>query len=178
MFNVALSQAQVQGIYNAGSAGKCTESCVTPPGGLTAWYKAEGNAGDQFNQHNGTLVNGTTFTSGVVGRAFSFDGMDDFIQVPHSPALSSTTGTWDFWVKTTQTGVGWAGIMSKADAAGSLNGVTVLLNSGGTIGRILGPERPDRRVDRFDRGQRRQVAPCGAQLPVGRHGKSVCRWLA
>src|SRR5262249_37373024 len=36
IFNRALSQAEIQAIYNAGGAGKC-KPCVEPPSGMVAW---------------------------------------------------------------------------------------------------------------------------------------------
>jgi hypothetical protein len=62
--------------------------CVPPPAGLVAWWSAEGNANDIAGTNNGTLLNGATFAPGIVGQAFSFDGVDDVIQVPSSLALS------------------------------------------------------------------------------------------
>ena len=50
-----------------------TQQCVTPPSGIIAWWAADANATDLEGNHNGTLNNGTTFTSGEVGQAFSFD---------------------------------------------------------------------------------------------------------
>src|SRR5262249_37294294 len=46
-FNRALSQAEVQAIVNAGSAGKCRTSttpgvCTPPPSGMVAWYTGDG----------------------------------------------------------------------------------------------------------------------------------------
>jgi hypothetical protein len=38
--------------------------------------------------HHGTLENGATYAKGMVGPAFSLDGVDDFVRVPSSPALN------------------------------------------------------------------------------------------
>ena len=53
------------------------------------------------NGNDGTLVNGTSYATGKVGQAFSFDGIDDYITVAASSNLEST----DFfsiamWVQT------------------------------------------------------------------------------
>jgi hypothetical protein len=40
--------------------------------------------------------------SGKVGQAFSFDGVDDYLVIPHSPDLNSTTITVDAWIKPLQ----------------------------------------------------------------------------
>jgi len=55
--------------------------CVTAPPQLVAWWRAESNALDSIATNHGTLRNGTTFSTGKVGQAFSFDGVDDYIEV-------------------------------------------------------------------------------------------------
>lgn len=72
--------------------------CVPPPSGLISWWPGDGNAGDIVGINHGTLQNGVTFAPGVVGQAFSFDGVDDFVQAPDSPNLRPTRITVDAWV--------------------------------------------------------------------------------
>lgn len=49
--------------------------------------------------------------------------------------MMTTTGTWQFWVKTQSTsGAGPSAIMSKANLTSSFNGITILENVGGTLG--------------------------------------------
>lgn len=80
--------------------GVCVASCVSPPADLVGWWPGDGNANDiSGNFNNGTLQNGTTFAPGEVGQAFSFDGVDDQITVPHQ--ADQNTGsqiTVDAWV--------------------------------------------------------------------------------
>ena len=54
-------------------------SCVAPPSGLVSWWQGEGDANDQMSHNTGTLVNGAAFTTGKVGQAFSFDGVNDYV---------------------------------------------------------------------------------------------------
>ena len=54
---------------------------MTPPN-LVSWWHAEGNANDSADGNNGTLQNGATFGTGRSGQAFSFDGVDDYVNVP------------------------------------------------------------------------------------------------
>ncbi|MBA4372567.1 MAG: hypothetical protein C0402_06855 [Thermodesulfovibrio sp.] len=79
-FNRTLSASEIAAIYNAGSAGKC-RSCAPPPSGMVSWWGGDNNALDRAGTNNGTLVNGTTYASGRVGQAFSFDGVDDSVSV-------------------------------------------------------------------------------------------------
>lgn len=75
--------------------------CVPAPSGLVSWWPGDGNANDIAGSNHGTLQNGTTFTAGMVGQAFSFDGVDDYVEVTSSPTLQFGTGdfTIDFWAK-------------------------------------------------------------------------------
>jgi hypothetical protein len=49
---------------------------------------------DVFGTNHGTLVNGTNFTSGKIGNAFSFDGVNDYVELP----TSSLRMTGDFTI--------------------------------------------------------------------------------
>src|SRR5882724_10819515 len=61
------------------------QTCAPPLSGLAGWWPGDGNADDLQGASNGTLLNGATFTTGKVGQAFSFDGVDDDVSLP---------GTW------------------------------------------------------------------------------------
>lgn len=61
-----------------------TPGCVAPPAGLTHWWGAEGAAHDMIGDRHGS-ASGATLAPGKVGLAFSFDGVDDYVEVP---------GTW------------------------------------------------------------------------------------
>ena len=76
---------------------------IPVPPGIVSWWPAGDNALDAVTNHNdGTLQNLTTFVSGEVGRAFSFSGDGDFVEVPDAPSLNPTNGlTIDGWVYVT-----------------------------------------------------------------------------
>jgi hypothetical protein len=88
------------------------QTCTPPPTGLVGWWPGDGNADDIQGGNNGTLVNGTTFATGEVGQAFSFDGVDDSVSLP---------GTWgggpeatiDAWVQTSATTEDFQAIVSS-----------------------------------------------------------------
>ena len=69
---------------------------------LISWWPADGSAQDTLLTNSGTLVGGVGFTAGLVGQAFVFDGVDDYVRINHSPSLDPRTGsfTWTAWVKT------------------------------------------------------------------------------
>ena len=59
--------------------------------GLVAWYPFDGNASDMSGNGNHGTVNGATLGTdrhGFSGKAYSFDGVDDWIEVPSSSQLS------------------------------------------------------------------------------------------
>lgn len=97
IFDRALSLDEVQALANADSTGVCT-GCTELPGGVVAWWQAEDNGDDGAGANHGSEVNGAAYATGVVGLAFSLDGLDDYIEVPDSPSLdltdSITVETW------------------------------------------------------------------------------------
>jgi hypothetical protein len=74
-------------------------TCATPPSGLVSWWRAEGSASDGVDSNNGTLLNGASFASGMVGQAFSFNGSNQCVQVPHATSLVASNYTIETWVK-------------------------------------------------------------------------------
>lgn len=63
--------------------------------GPAAYWQAEGNARDSVGTNHGVLKNGVSFAFGA-GQAFSFDGVDDYVD--NSPlAWVSNTFTIAFW---------------------------------------------------------------------------------
>jgi hypothetical protein len=101
IFNRALSAEEIAAIYNAGSASKC-KPCFTPPSNLISWWKGENNANDSADSNHGTLMNGTTFDTGMVGQAFKFDGVDDYVQIvaPAGLPVGNAPRSMDLWFRT------------------------------------------------------------------------------
>jgi len=56
-------------------------ACVMPSPQIVSWWRAENSALDQVGTNHGTLLNGATFAPGLVGQAFSLDGVNDYIAV-------------------------------------------------------------------------------------------------
>ena len=75
------------------------QRCLEVPSGLVAWLPGDGDAGDIEGTNDGTLVNGATFVSGQVDQAFTFDGVDDFVEVPDASALEPSVVTVDAWIR-------------------------------------------------------------------------------
>lgn len=76
-----------------------TQNCVSPPSGLVSWWPGDGNANDIQDGNNGTLQ-GATFTPGLVGQAFSFDGVNDYVAISNAPSLTlNAQFTIEFWMR-------------------------------------------------------------------------------
>src|SRR3954464_1900862 len=50
--------------------------CAAAPPGLISWWRGENNATDVVGANQGTLLGGTTYVTGEVGQAFSFNGIN------------------------------------------------------------------------------------------------------
>jgi hypothetical protein len=76
-------------------------TAVAPPSGLVSWWTGDGTAADLMTRNNATMFNGVTFAPGMVGQAFSFDGVDDRVQVTDSESESlklTASLTIEAWV--------------------------------------------------------------------------------
>jgi hypothetical protein len=100
IFNRALSQPEIQAMYDAGSAGKCKPTCLVAPPNLVGWWGGDGDARDiSGNNNNGTLQNGAGFRVGKVGQAFSLDGTSQKVLIGNPADLQLQDFTIDAWIK-------------------------------------------------------------------------------
>ena len=73
-----------------------------PTNGLVGWWPFTGNAIDSSGNGNHGTVNGAILTQDRFGKtnaAYSFDGVNDFIEVGHHPSLNTMPMTVSLWVK-------------------------------------------------------------------------------
>lgn len=118
VYNRALSASEIQAIFNAGSAGKSKPTATTAPNNQVAWLTGDGNANDFTGTNNGALQNGATFSVGKVGQAFSFDGVNDFVEVADNPSLNMTNAlTVEAWINPSTLPAVWADIITKDEPA-------------------------------------------------------------
>jgi N-acetylneuraminic acid mutarotase len=71
--------------------------------GLVGWWKFDEGSGvvaydSSGNGNDGNLTNGPTWTSGKIGGALSFDGVDDFVVIPATSDLDLQTLSIFSWV--------------------------------------------------------------------------------
>src|SRR6185369_2213495 len=94
------------------------QTCQQLPRGIAGWWPGDGNAQDiTLGADNGTLVNGTTFTTGVVGQAFSFDGVNDRVDVPDTPAMRPAKFTLAAWARSNVANASACIICKQQDSA-------------------------------------------------------------
>jgi hypothetical protein len=85
--------------FPAAKLAQIVSGCAPAPVGLISWYAADGSALDSRLRNNGTLQNGATSGAGQNGQGFSLDGIDDFVQVPHSTSQNQTSSfTVEAWI--------------------------------------------------------------------------------
>lgn len=115
------------------------QPCVDPPPGLIAWWTGD-DANDVAGANHTVFNGGVLVTSGMVGQALFFDGLNDYVQTPLSS--NSLPLTLEFWFKT---GSDVSGEQSIVDS-----------DIGGSWGHsvILGYNSGDRTIDiQYHNGQ-------------------------
>jgi len=77
-----------------------TTGCYPVPDGLVYWIQAENNANDWTGNHHGTIYGAMSFSTGMVGNAFVFDGEDDSVVIPPDSDIphGSDPRTIEMWV--------------------------------------------------------------------------------
>lgn len=66
--------------------------------GLQAYYTADNTPNDALGTYNGTLVNGATYGTGIINQGFSFDGVNDYIDLPNGTFNPSGDFSISMWI--------------------------------------------------------------------------------
>jgi len=117
-----------------------TNCALCAPSGLISWWTADGTANDRVGTNNGTLNNAVTFVAGIVGQAFSFDGVDSYVSVPDNSAWAFGTNSFtiELWADSASAANNQA--MLAYDAGGGLLNKWILwLNNNNLQLHINGP---------------------------------------
>lgn len=72
-----------------------------PTNGLVGYWSFNGNANDESGNGNNGIVNGATLTMdrfGTLNNAYSFNGVDNYIEITDSPSLNPLSITLSGWV--------------------------------------------------------------------------------
>jgi hypothetical protein len=84
----------ISGLAQTGSA--------PPPAGMVGWWPGDGDARNILGDSpslDGVLMNGASANAaGLVGKAFSFDGIDSYVVLPNL-VQAQPEGTVEFWFK-------------------------------------------------------------------------------
>jgi uncharacterized protein (TIGR02145 family) len=73
-----------------------------PTNGLVGWWPFNGNANDESGNGNHGTVNGATLAAdrfGIAGKAYSFDGVNDRIEINDHPDFKRNFLSISFWIK-------------------------------------------------------------------------------
>src|SRR5262249_26867491 len=77
------------------------QTCVPSPAGLVSWWPGDGDATDVIGPNDGTLHGAATFAKGLVGQAFSFDGLiGTFVDAATvGLPIGNSNRTLEMWIK-------------------------------------------------------------------------------
>ena len=107
-WNKAISQDEVTQLYNLGTGTQYPFSGQTLP-----------SANNQLGVDNGSLMNGASLSTGKIGQAFTFDGVNDYVSLPNN-SLNLTTFSISAWVNPSNT-VGSRTILNSANYVSALD---------------------------------------------------------
>ena len=111
-------------------------TAVAAPSGLVSWWTADNTAADLNGLNNATLLNGATYAPGMVGQAFSFDGVNARAEVADSSSLAFTASfTIEGWIKVngSPSSGSFGSIMFRGDDRGGLDPYELDIQSDGTL---------------------------------------------
>jgi hypothetical protein len=98
----AISASRV-GFVGAQAQVSVTAVCLAPLSGLIGWWTGDGTAGDSAGNRDGQLLpatNGPTFAAGKIGKAFSLNGINNYVNLGPAAAPALGDFTLHAWVST------------------------------------------------------------------------------
>jgi len=95
-----LTQSEVTELYNSGSGKQYPTGIDAFWSGALSYFKANNTAYDEIAGYTGTLNNGTTYDTGIIDSAFSFDRSLTQSITTTSPSHNfATDTTYNMWIK-------------------------------------------------------------------------------
>jgi len=108
VYNRALTPAEIKSIFAAGPAGKILPAIISASrarthapvtSGLVSRWRGEKNALDSVGENDGTIVGNVIYEPGIIGQAFSFDGVNSGVLLGNPKSLQLQNFTIEAWVK-------------------------------------------------------------------------------
>jgi hypothetical protein len=97
--------------------------------GLLAYYTSDNTPNDALGNYNGTLVNGTTYGTGIINNGFSLDGVNDYVDMGDVLDFDgSTPFSFSCWAKPTDK-IGPQFILSKQGSSSPNKGYSIFFNT-------------------------------------------------
>ena len=104
-----------------GMTNVAAQSCTNPPANMVGWWTGDGNAVDLAGPNNGKLINGATFATGYVGKAFALNGSTQYVDVKNASRInvSASDFTVDAWVDFNSLGEPDQSLVDKMNSNGT-----------------------------------------------------------
>jgi len=100
---------------------------------LLAYYTADNTPNDSLGTYNGTLLNGATYGTGIINNGFSFDGVNDTVDMGNNLDFDgSTPFSISFWLNANNV-TSFNVPLGKAFNIAPFNGYWFLITSSGNI---------------------------------------------
>jgi hypothetical protein len=113
-------------------------TAVAVPANVVSWWTANSTPNDVYGLNNGANT-GTTYVTGEVNKAFSFDGTDDRVQLTDAPSLQFTTSfSIEGWIQVNGFPTGTNGddhgeILFRGDDRGGLDPYSLSVEPDGML---------------------------------------------
>jgi Concanavalin A-like lectin/glucanases superfamily len=132
--SLAHAQTAPAAAQSASTNVPCQRLCLTPVSGLIGWWPGDGNAKDIQMASNGALLGGAGFAKGFVDKAFRFDGIDGFVNVPDASVLHAIDRavTIDAWINPQLAPSGAGFVFARRDPLVS-EGFSLFINNDGYL---------------------------------------------
>ena len=105
------------GLCSQGTLFKSSNWNFSPSDGLVAYWSFDNcdATDDSGNGHDGTIYGNPQCVDGEKGKGYSFDGVDDYIEVPHSDQLNPTEAvTISLWARELSDSPAYSSLIYKA----------------------------------------------------------------
>ena len=102
IYNRALSSQEIQNLYTGTTPAACLDLPANLQDGLVGYWPFCGNANDESGNGNNGTVNGATLAEdrfGNAGSAYSFDGVDNHIDIPFSDLWRGIEASVSVWIR-------------------------------------------------------------------------------